>query len=151
MLSFLANLPTYVLPYLLVIGIVITFHELGHFLVGKWTGAAIDCFSFGFGPTLASWRDRSGVQWRIAWLPLGGYVKFSGDENAASVPDQDDLEDMRRRVVRIEGEAAVARYFHFKPLWQRAAIIAAGPFANFLLSTLIFAGLFLVLGDAYEP
>jgi regulator of sigma E protease len=151
MLSFLANLPTYILPYLVVIGIVITVHELGHFLAGKWTGAAIDRFSFGFGPTLVAWRDRAGVEWRIGGLPLGGYVRFSGDENAASVPDSEDLAELRRRVVRIEGEAAVARYFHFKPLWQRAFIIAAGPLANFLLSTAIFAGMFFFLGDAIQP
>lgn len=149
-MSFLLNLPIYILPYLAVIGIVITVHELGHFLAGKWMGAAIDRFSFGFGKTIVARRDRSAVEWRIGWLPLGGYVRFAGDENAASVPDEEDLAEMRRRLVRIEGETAVARYFHFKPLWRRAIIIAAGPFANFLLSTLIFAGLLFVLGEPIQ-
>jgi regulator of sigma E protease len=129
----------------------ITVHELGHCLAGKWTGAAIDQFSFGFGRTIFSRRDRSGVEWRVGWLPLGGYVRFSGDENAASVPDQEDLAALRRRLVRIEGEQAIGRYFHFKPLWQRAVIIAAGPFANFVLSTAIFAGLLFVLGEPLQP
>jgi regulator of sigma E protease len=91
------------------------------------------------------------VEWRIGWLPLGGYVRFSGDENAASVPDSDDLETLRREIVAREGPAAVRRYYQFKPIWQRAIIAAAGPFANFVLSTLLFAALLLSFGQPVLP
>ena len=134
---------------LLVLTLIVTIHELGHFLVAKWCGVAIDRFSIGFGKALVSWRDRSGVEWRIGWIPLGGYVQFAGDENAASVPDHEDLESLRRTIVTREGEASVSRYFHFKPLWQRALVVAAGPVANFLLAIAIFAVLLATFGQ-YE-
>lgn len=151
MLGFLQNLVIYVVPFLIVLGVVVTVHELGHFLAAKWLGTAIDSFSIGFGRSIASWRDRAGVEWRIGWLPLGGYVKFTGDDNAASVPDTDDLDNMRSRIAVREGEGALGRYFHFKPLWQRAIIVAAGPIANFILAIVIFAGLLMALGEPISP
>lgn len=150
MIGFLQTALMYVVPFLIVLGVVVTVHELGHFLAAKWLGTKIDQFAIGFGRPLASWRDRSGVQWRIGWLPLGGYVRFAGDDNAASVPDTDDLDAMRRDLVAREGEAALNRYFHFKPLWQRAVITAAGPVANFLLAVVIFAGMLMVLGEPIQ-
>jgi regulator of sigma E protease len=134
-----------------VLGVVVTVHEMGHFLAAKWLGTAIERFSIGFGRPLAQWRDKSGVEWRIGWLPLGGYVKFAGDENEASVPDQDDLNAMRRELVARDGEAALGRYFHFKPLWQRAIIAAAGPVANFVLAIAVFTALLLALGEPISP
>ena len=131
---------------IVVLSIVVTIHELGHFWAAKACGVAIDCFSIGFGPPLVSWRDKHGVEWRIASIPLGGYVRFSGDENAASVPDQNDLEAMKRSIVIREGEAAVNRYFHFKPVWQRAIIAAAGPVSNFILAILIMAVFLVMVG-----
>src|SRR5690606_3141637 len=128
----IATAVTYILPFLFVLTIVVTIHELGHFLTAKWCGVAIDRFSIGFGRAIASWRDKSGVEWRIGWMPLGGYVRFSGDENAASLPDSGDLKALRRAIAETEGEAAVGRYFHFKPLWQRALVVFAGPAANFI-------------------
>ena len=110
-------------------------------------GVAIDRFSIGFGRALLSWRDRSGVEWRLGWLPLGGYVMFAGDENAASVPDSRDLAEMRRDIVVREGPAGVSRYLYFKPLWQRAAVAAAGPAANFVLSTVLFALFLMTVGE----
>lgn len=140
-----------VIPFLLVLGLVVTVHELGHFLAAKAVGTKIDRFSIGFGRALASWTDRSGVEWRIGWLPIGGYVRFAGDENAASIPDAEDLKAMRRKLVS-EGRAdEISRYFHFKPIWQRAIIVAAGPFANFLLAIAIFAALLMSLGDLVLP
>jgi len=130
-----------------VLSIVVTIHELGHFWAARACGVAIDCFSIGFGPALVSWRDRSGVEWRIASIPLGGYVRFSGDENAASVPDQNDLAGMKRAIIEREGEAAVNRYFHFKPVWQRAIIAAAGPMANFALAIAIMAIFLVAIGN----
>ncbi|HZZ31667.1 MAG TPA: RIP metalloprotease [Phenylobacterium sp.] len=143
----LSNLLFYVIPFLFVIGIVVTVHEFGHFLAGKAVGAKIDQFSIGFGRPIARWVDRSGVEWRLGWLPIGGFVRFAGDDNAASVPDTDDLDALRREVVAKDGEAALRQYHHFKPIWQRAIISAAGPVANFLLSIAIFTGLLLALGE----
>lgn len=137
----------YIIPTVFVLSIVVTIHELGHFWVARACGVAIDCFSIGFGRALVSWRDKQGVEWRIAAIPLGGYVRFSGDENAASVPDQNDLAAMKRAIIAREGEAAVNRYFHFKPVWQRALIAVAGPMANFILAILIMAVFLVVIGN----
>jgi regulator of sigma E protease len=145
------NILLYVIPFLIVLGIVVTVHEGGHFLAAKWLGTAIERFSIGFGRPIAQWTDKAGVEWRIGWLPLGGYVKFSGDDNAASVPDAEDLTALRREILAREGPQALSRYFHFKPLWQRAIIVAAGPFANFLLAIAIFAVLLLTLGEPLQP
>jgi regulator of sigma E protease len=150
-MQFLQDALVTVISFLLVLGVVVTVHELGHFLAAKWLGTKIDRFSIGFGRALASWHDRDGVEWRVGWMPLGGYVRFAGDDNASSIPDADDLAQMRRDVVRREGEGALSRYFHFKPLWQRAIIVAAGPVANFLLAIAIFAGLLMSLGEMKLP
>jgi regulator of sigma E protease len=147
MLAFAHGALTWILPFLFVLTIVITVHELGHFLVARAFGVAIDRFSIGFGRALVKWRDRSGVEWRIGWIPLGGYVMFSGDENAASVPDSRDLAEMRREIIAREGPAALPRYLYFKPLWQRAAVAAAGPMANFLLAIVLFSIFLMTIGD----
>ncbi len=138
-------------PFLLVLGVVVTIHELGHFLAAKWLGTKIDRFAIGFGRSIASWTDRSGVEWRLGWLPIGGYVRFAGDDNAASIPDAEDLASMRRDLVAEGRGAEISRYFHFKPLWQRAIIVAAGPAANFLLAIAIFAGLLWAFGEVVQP
>ncbi|WP_309604734.1 RIP metalloprotease [Phenylobacterium sp.] len=151
MSGLVANILFYILPFLLVVGVVVTVHEFGHFLAAKWLGTKIDQFSIGFGKALAHWTDRDGVEWRIGWAPIGGFVRFAGDENAASVPDQNDLDAMRREVLAREGPVALRRYYHFKPLWQRAVISAAGPFANFLLAITIFAGLLMTVGEPVGP
>jgi regulator of sigma E protease len=136
----------FILSTVFVLSVVVTIHELGHYWAARACGVAIDCFSLGFGPPLISWRDKQGVEWRIASIPLGGYVRFSGDENAASVPDQDNLAAMRESIVRREGEEGVAKYFHFKPVWQRAIIAAAGPISNFVLAILIMAVFLVMIG-----
>jgi regulator of sigma E protease len=139
-----------VLPFLIVIGLVITVHELGHYLAGRAVRAKIDRFAIGFGRALLSWRGKTGIEYRIAWIPIGGYVRFAGDENMASIPDAESLDDLRRHLVRTEGPEAVKDYFHFKPLWQRTIIIAAGPVANFLLAIAIFTGLLLAFGERLD-
>jgi regulator of sigma E protease len=139
------------IPFMAVLGLVVTIHELGHFLAAKACGVAVDRFSIGFGRALVSWRDRAGVEWRIGWIPLGGYVRFAGDENAASVPDAEDLAALRQEVLARDGPAALRSYFHFKPLWQRAIVVAAGPFANFVLSTFLFAVLLMAVGERTLP
>ncbi len=145
--DFLQTALIYVAPFLAVITLVVVVHELGHFLTARAFGTAVDRFSIGFGRAIVSWRDRSGIEWRIGWLPLGGYVRFAGDENAASVPDRTDLAAMRSAIVAEEGPGAELKYLAFKPLWQRALIVLAGPFANFVLSTVLFAIFLAVFGE----
>lgn len=128
----------YLVPFLFVLTLVIFFHELGHFLVARWTGVKVLAFSIGFGPELFGFDDRHGTRWRLAAIPLGGYVRFAGDDNAASAPDVAALETMTPEERR--------RSFFFAPLPARAAIVAAGPIANFLLAIAIFAGIFMVMG-----
>ncbi len=151
MIDFILTALTFVVPFVLVLGLVVTIHELGHFLAAKSFGVAIDRFSIGFGKAIASWTDKSGVEWRIGWIPLGGYVKFSGDDNASSVPDSENLANLRRDIEAQEGREAVLRYFHFKPLWQRAIVVAAGPLANFALAITLFAALLLAFGQFVLP
>ena len=148
MISFLINVLFAVLPYVLIVGIVITVHELGHFLAAKAVGTKIDQFSIGFGKALFRRTDKSGVEWRLSMIPIGGFVRFAGDDNAASIPDQDDLQAMRRDLLDRVGPTELRRYYHFKPLWQRAFISFAGPLANFLLSIAIFSILLGTLGQA---
>jgi regulator of sigma E protease len=145
------DLVHYLVPFLFVLSLVVFFHELGHFLVARWCGVKILAFSIGFGPELLGFYDRYGTRWRIAAIPLGGYVKFLGDENAASVPDRSHLSGMNA--------ADRAQSLVFQPVFKRAAIVAAGPLANFLLAIVIFAGIFMLYGmqtmsarvDAVQP
>ena len=129
----------YLIPFLFVLSLVVFFHELGHFLVARWCGVRILVFSIGFGPELVGFYDRYGTRWKISAIPLGGYVKFFGDENAASVPD-----DERARQPWMRAERAES--FMFQPVAKRAAIVVAGPLANFLLAIVIFAGMFMLYG-----
>lgn len=122
----------YLLPFLFVLTIVVFVHELGHFLVGRWCGVDVKTFSIGFGRELFGFNDRHGTRWRFALIPLGGYVKFSGDADASSAPDD-------AAVSRMSAQER-ARSFPAQSLGERAAIVAAGPIANFLLAILIFAG-----------
>ena len=142
---------TTLVSFVFVLSIVVTVHELGHFWAARACGVAIDCFSIGFGPKLVSWRDKTGVEWRIASIPLGGFVRFSGDDNAASVPDGSDLAAMKSEIAAREGEQAVSRYYHFKPVWQRAIIAAAGPIANFLLAIAVLAVFLSTIGEMRNP
>lgn len=128
----------YIVPFLIVLTIVVFFHELGHYLVGRWCGIRALTFSVGFGPELVGFNDRLGTRWRLSAIPLGGYVKFLGDENAASVPDFDRLQAMSRE--------ERAHSFPGASLWRRAATVAAGPLANFVLAIVVFAALFFLNG-----
>jgi regulator of sigma E protease len=128
----------YIVPFLFVLTIVVFFHELGHFLVARWAGVKVLTFSLGFGPELAGFNDKHGTRWKLSAIPLGGYVRFFGDESEASTPDSTKLSTMT------EDERKGS--FHHKKLGPRAAIVAAGPIANFILAILIFAGLFTFFG-----
>ncbi|MBX9925453.1 MAG: RIP metalloprotease [Hyphomicrobiaceae bacterium] len=135
--------PFNLLAWLPVIMIVIFIHELGHFLVARWCGVKVATFSIGFGTELYHRYDRHGTRWRLAAIPIGGYVKFAGDDNAASVPSPDAIAKMSPE------ERAGA--FPLKPLWQRAAVVAAGPAANFLSAILIFAAVAYFAGINIQP
>jgi regulator of sigma E protease len=132
-----------VLPFLFVLTVVVFFHELGHFLVARRCGVKIDTFSIGFGPELFGFHDSHGTRWRLAAIPLGGYVRFHGDDSAASTPDHTTLDRMSAAERKVS-------FFH-KPVAQRAAIVAAGPIANFVLAIAIFAGIFAVFGKPASP
>lgn len=131
-------LTDFILPFLVVLSVIIFVHELGHYWVARACGVRIDTFSIGFGRELLGWTNRNGTRWRVAAIPLGGYVKFFGDAGAASTPDEA-LDGLRPE------ERAVC--FHYKPLWQRAAIVAAGPGINFVFAILVFAALFTTVGQ----
>ena len=128
----------YVIPFLFVLTIVVFFHELGHFLIARCAGVKVLTFSLGFGPELAGFNDRHGTRWKISAVPLGGYVKFLGDDTEASTPSVDALATMT--------EEEKAGSFHHKKVGRRAAIVAAGPIANFLLAIVIFTCLFTFFG-----
>jgi regulator of sigma E protease len=146
-LDLLGSLLLHIVPFVLVLSLIVTIHELGHFLVARAFGVKIDQFSLGFGKRLWGRTDRHGVEWRVAALPLGGYVKFSGDLDASSVPDQAGLAELKSRLIAEHGPGAERDYFHFKPIWQRALIVAAGPAANFILAAVLFTILFSVVGE----
>ncbi|MFZ5836284.1 MAG: RIP metalloprotease RseP [Pseudomonadota bacterium] len=124
--------------FLFVLTVVVFFHELGHFLVARYFGVKVETFAIGFGRELIGWNDSRGTRWKIGWLPLGGYVKFWGDDSAASTPDTSQLDQMTA------SERSVS--FHHKPVGNRFAVVAAGPIANFILGILIFASLFMING-----
>ena len=149
--AFGGGLVGYLVPFLFVLTIVVFFHELGHFLVARWCGIKVLVFSIGFGPEIVGFYDRYGTRWKISAVPLGGYVKFFGDDNAASVPDHAAAAGM--------SEAEKQDSFIHKPVGSRAAVLAAGPIANFILAIAIFAVIFMTIGkqtttarvDAVQP
>ena len=126
-----------VLPFLLVLGVVVFVHEYGHYIVGRWCGIGAEVFSIGFGRKLFGWTDSRGTHWQVAALPLGGYVKFMGDLDPASAGRADETGMT---------EAERAASFHNAALWKRTLTVAAGPFANFLLSILVFTALAFAIG-----
>jgi regulator of sigma E protease len=123
-----------VAAFVVVLGVLVFFHELGHYLAARWRGVYVEAFSVGFGRIIASWYDRHGTQWRISWLPLGGYVKMHGQERPEEVSEE------------VRASWKPGQTFHEKSVLSRAIIVAAGPIANFLLAMVLFAGLFMAVG-----
>ena len=129
------------LAFVCALGPLVFIHEMGHYLVARWFGVGAETFSIGFGKEITGWTDKRGTRWKVGWLPLGGYVKFIGDENDASASgDLSQLSPEDR-----------ARSFHLKPVWQRFLIVLAGPVANFLLAIAIFAAFFVAFGMPRTP
>jgi regulator of sigma E protease len=129
------------IAFVVALGPLVFIHELGHYLVARWCGVGAETFSIGFGREISGWTDRRGTRWKVGWLPLGGYVKFVGDEHVASAPgDQNELSEEDR-----------ARSFHLHPVWQRFLIVLAGPVANFILAIAIVSGFIAANGVASTP
>jgi regulator of sigma E protease len=137
MIPFLMNIWDYVIVFLVILTIVVFIHELGHYLVARWCGVKVETFSIGFGPELFGWYAKSGTRWRVSALPLGGYVKMFGDADPASTPDNN------REFT--DAEKAVA--FQHKTVWQRMAVVVAGPAANFIFGIVALAILLSVYGE----
>lgn len=137
------NLAFTIVAFIAALSVIIAIHEYGHYIVGRWSGIKADVFSIGFGPVLFKRMDKHGTQWQIAALPFGGYVKFRGDENAASAPQEGALDGLSAEDRRATMQGA--------PLWARAATVAAGPVFNFVLSFLIFAALVMFRGVTADP
>ncbi|WP_439637149.1 M50 family metallopeptidase [Oceanicaulis sp.] len=146
MLDWLGSGTLSIFAFILVMGFVVIIHELGHYWAGRMCGVHADAFSMGFGPTLFSRTDKLGTVWKVSALPLGGFVQFRGDANAASAPDYETLEQLRSE------HSDPDSVLHFKPVWQRAFIVAAGPLANFLLAIVLFSILGVMNGErVIEP
>ena len=131
------NFGFYAVSFIFVLTLIVFVHEYGHFIVGRWCGVKAETFSIGFGREIVGWSDKRGTRWKVGWIPLGGYVKFEGDANAASMPSTPELEAQAQRS---------ATNFHGKAVWQRSLVVAAGPIANFILAIALFSMVFAVVG-----
>ncbi|MGG5809510.1 RIP metalloprotease RseP [Falsiroseomonas sp. CW058] len=124
-----------ILAFVVVLGVLVFIHELGHYLAARWRGIHVERFAVGFGRPIASWSDRRGTEWRIGWIPLGGYVKLHGQETPADAPPE------------VQAGWRPGETFHDKPVKDRAIVVAAGPAANFLLAILLFGLLYATVGQ----
>ncbi|MET3925180.1 RIP metalloprotease RseP [Devosia sp. 2618] len=143
MLEFIYWLLSYVIPFLAVLTVIVFVHEMGHYLVARWNGIAIQTFSVGFGPEIFGWNDRHGTRWRVSAVPLGGYVRFVGDMNPSGGVDDE--------VVANADPQLAPRLFVNKNVWQRIAVVIAGPLANVILTFLILYALLLGYGRYTIP
>src|ERR1700720_223052 len=142
-LTQLHNLFYSVLCFVLILTVLVFVHEFGHYIIARWNRVRIEVFSIGFGPELFGWWDRAGTRWKFSAIPLGGYVKMFGDSDATSglpAPGLSRLSEVERGVS-----------FHYKRLGQRAAVVAAGPAANFIFAIVVLAGLFATVGQPFTP
>lgn len=142
-MQWLINMAYYVLPFLVLLGILVFVHELGHFWVARLLGVKVDEFSIGFGKELWGRTDRKGTHWKIAAVPLGGYCKFFGDEDAASAAESEKLKDL--------SEEEKKHVFQFLPPFKKILIAVAGPAANYLFAVLVFTSIFMALGKMDFP
>ncbi|MFH5923711.1 RIP metalloprotease RseP [Roseomonas xinghualingensis] len=126
-----------ILAFVVVLGVLVFFHELGHYAAARWRGIHVEKFAIGFGRPLAAWTDKRGTDWQIGWLPLGGYVKLYGQDGAGDVTDSGDV---------APAHDPRGPRFHDKPVGDRAIVVAAGPIANFILAAVLFSALFIAVG-----
>jgi regulator of sigma E protease len=143
MIEFLNHGLTYIVPFLVILTVLVFVHEFGHYLIARWNGVRVEVFSIGFGPEVFGWWDRAGTRWKFSTIPLGGYVKMFGDSDASSGLPTPGL----ARLAPAERDVS----FHYKRLGQRAAIVAAGPAANFLFAIVVLAILFMTYGQPFTP
>ena len=134
----------FIIPFIVLILVVVFIHEYGHYYFAKKYGVGVTDFSIGFGREIFGWNDKSGTRWKICWIPLGGYVKFFGDRNVFSQADQE-------KIINKYSAEDQNKLFVLKPLYQRAIIVAAGPFANFLLAMVIFLSIYMFIGKDFTP
>lgn len=142
-MDFVFWLLSYVVPFLVVLTIIVFVHEMGHYLVARWNGIAIQAFSIGFGPELIGFNDKHGTRWKLSAIPLGGYVRFVGDMNAASMPDEAFIERAGPELSR--------QLFVNKNVWQRISVVIAGPVANIIFTLLVLYALLLGYGRYTIP
>ena len=133
-----------IIPFIVLILVVVFIHEYGHYYFAKKYGVGVTDFSIGFGKEIFGWNDKSGTRWKICWIPLGGYVKFFGDRNVFSQADQE-------KIINKYSAEDQKKLFVLKPLYQRAIIVAGGPFANFLLAIVIFLSIYMFIGKDFTP
>src|SRR5215471_11477909 len=138
MIEFLNHGLTYIVPFLIILTVLVFVHEFGHYLIARWNRVRVEVFSIGFGPEVFGWWDRAGTRWKFSAIPLGGYVKMFGDADPASMPGEH-LKDMTEEERRVS--------FHHKRLAQRAAVVAAGPIANFILAVALLTVIIAVRGQ----
>ena len=139
-MDFILSALQYVVPFLVVLTVLVFVHEMGHFWIARRNGVRVEVFSIGFGPEIVGWTDKHQTRWKISALPLGGYVRMFGDANAMSEPDE---------AVQAMTPEERAVSFHHKRVGQRAAVVVAGPVANFLLAIFAFACLFTIVGQPF--
>jgi len=152
----LQSAPDYIVPFLVILTILVFVHEMGHYLVARWNGVRVEVFSIGFGPELFGWNDRHGTRWKVSLVPLGGYVKMFGESEEG--------EEQTPAAAKLHADEAAARYrargmappspeesFHVKRVGQRAAIVAAGPAANYVFALIVFTLLFTTVGQRVTP
>ena len=138
-MTFLPEAARTIGSFIVVLGVLVFIHEMGHYLAARWRGVHVEAFSIGFGQPLARWTDKVGTEWRLCWLPLGGYVKLHGQERPQDVSPE-------TRAAWIAG-----RTFHEKSVLSRAIVVAAGPVANFLLAIVLFSVMFAIQGEPGDP
>ena len=138
------NILLAVVALLVVLGIVVFVHELGHFLAARWAGVRVDTFSIGFGPAIIKWHDKRGTLWKIACLPLGGFVSIYGQEDMFN----------RKKFADLPAEKKKGHYLSV-PAWKQFIIIGAGVFMNFILAWAIYTSLFMfqprLVGNSQLP
>ena len=135
---------SFILPFIVLLTVVVFIHEYGHYYFAKKYGVGVTDFSIGFGKELFGFNDKSGTRWKFCAIPLGGYVKFFGDRNVFSQEEQ-------KKLLKSYSEEDQKKLFVVKPIYQRSLIVAAGPFANFLLAVLIFTFIYMFAGKDFTP